>query len=45
MLRHLPYGARPNTYRVIFDDRSHLVTVLHIRHDARKPMKARETQS
>jgi toxin ParE1/3/4 len=46
-LRHLLYGARPNTYRSIFriDDRSHLVTVLHIRHGARKPMKAREAGS
>ena len=46
-LRHLLYGARPNTYRIIFsiDDRSRLVTVLHIRHGARKPMKGRETQS
>jgi toxin ParE1/3/4 len=46
-LRHLLYGARPNTYRVIFriDDRNHRVTVLHIRHGAREPLMARETQS
>jgi toxin ParE1/3/4 len=41
-LRHLLYGAKPDTYRIIFtiDDRSHVVTVLHIRHGARKPIKA-----
>jgi toxin ParE1/3/4 len=46
-LRHLLYGAKPDTYRIIFriDERSHLVTVLHIRHGARRPMKAREPKS
>jgi toxin ParE1/3/4 len=41
-LRHLLYGAKPDTYRIIFktDERSHVVTVLHIRDGARKPLKA-----
>jgi plasmid stabilization system protein ParE len=46
-LRHLLYGARPNTYRIIFriDDRNHLVTVLYIRRGAREPLKARVARS
>jgi toxin ParE1/3/4 len=42
MLRHLLYGTKPDTYRVIFriDERSLTVKVLHIRHGARKPIKA-----
>jgi len=36
--RHLLYGRKPNVYRIIYaiDERSHVVTVLHIRHGARK---------
>jgi plasmid stabilization system protein ParE len=43
-LRHLLYGAKPDTYRIIFriDERSLAVAVLHIRHGARKPMRVRE---
>jgi toxin ParE1/3/4 len=46
-LRHLLYAVKPDTYRVIFrvDDLSHRVTVLHIRHGAREPLKAREAES
>jgi toxin ParE1/3/4 len=37
-LRHLLYGRKPNVYRIIYaiDERSRVVTVLHIRHGARK---------
>ena len=36
-LRHLLFGKKPNTYRIIYavDKRKHLVNVLHIRHGAR----------
>jgi len=36
-LRHLLYGKKPDVYRIIYaiDERSHMVTVLHIRHGAR----------
>jgi toxin ParE1/3/4 len=36
-LRHLLYGRRRNVYRIIYaiDERSHVVTVLHIRYGAR----------
>jgi toxin ParE1/3/4 len=36
--RHLLYGRRPNIYRIIYaiDESSRVVTVLHIRHGARK---------
>jgi toxin ParE1/3/4 len=41
-LRHLLYGAKPHVYRVIFevDERRHIVSVLTIRHGARKPLKS-----
>ena len=37
-LRHLLYGRKPNVYRIIYaiDERNRVVTVLHIRHGARK---------
>ena len=37
-LRHLLYGKKPHVYRVIYevDERQHTVSVLHIRHGARK---------
>ena len=40
-LRHLLYGRKPHIYRVIFtiDQQAQLVTVLHIRHGARQPLK------
>jgi toxin ParE1/3/4 len=40
-LRHLLYGAKPDTYRIIFTihERSQVVTVLHIRHGARNAFK------
>jgi toxin ParE1/3/4 len=39
-LRHLLYGSKPNIYRVIYfaDDTKKTVTVLTIRHGARKPI-------
>jgi toxin ParE1/3/4 len=40
-LRHLLYGSKPNVYRVIYftDDTKKTVTVLTIRHGARKPIE------
>ncbi len=40
-LRHLLYGRRRDTYRVIYriDEERHVVTVLHIRHGARRPIE------
>ena len=37
-LRHLLYGRKPNVYRIIYavDEPNRVVTVLHIRHGARK---------
>ena len=42
-LRHLLYGSRRNTYRVIFeiDEPGGVVTVLHIRHGAQEPLTDR----
>jgi plasmid stabilization system protein ParE len=39
-LRHLLYGSKPNIYRAIYsiDDTKKIVTVLTIRHGARKPL-------
>ena len=39
-LRHLLYGSKPHVYRVIYftDDTKKTVTVLTIRHGARKPL-------
>ncbi len=39
-LRHLLYGGKPDVYRVIYsiDDAKKLVTILTIRHGARKPI-------
>src|SRR4051812_5411137 len=39
-LRHLLYGSRRNTYRVIFKtgEPGDVVTVLHIRHSAQQPL-------
>ena len=39
-LRHLLFGKRPNTYRIIYalDKRKSVVTILHIRHGARGPL-------
>jgi len=36
--RHLLYGRKPNVYRIIYavDECNRVVTVLHIRHGARK---------
>jgi toxin ParE1/3/4 len=39
-LRHLLFGNKPNTYRIIYavDKRKRVVSVLHIRHGARRAM-------
>jgi toxin ParE1/3/4 len=41
-LRHLLYGKKPHIYRVIYevDDGRQTVWVLHIRHGARRKLKA-----
>ena len=43
-LRHLLFGKKPNTYRIIYavDKRKHLVSVLHIRHGARAALSTKE---
>ena|SRR5690242_5597874 len=43
-LRHLLFGEKPSTYRIIYalDKRKRLVSVLHIRHSARAPLSAKE---
>jgi toxin ParE1/3/4 len=45
-LRHLLFGQKPNTYRIIYalDKRHRVVSVLHIRHGARVPLSAKETK-
>lgn len=42
-LRHLLFGKKPTTYRIIYalDKRTHVVTVLHVRHGARAPLSAK----
>jgi len=39
-LRHLLFGNKPDTYRIIYalDQRNRVVNVLHIRHGARAPL-------
>jgi toxin ParE1/3/4 len=43
-LRHLLFGKKPSTYRIIYalDKRKRLVSVLHIRHSARAPLSTKE---
>jgi toxin ParE1/3/4 len=43
-LRHLLFGRKPSTYRIIYalDKRNHVVSVLHIRHGARAPLSTKE---
>jgi plasmid stabilization system protein ParE len=45
-LRHLLYGNKPHIYRVIFeiDENGQSVWVLHIRHGARKSLKASDLE-
>ena len=45
-LRHLPFGKRSHIYRIIYsvDHISQVVTVLHIRHRARKAFRESEIQ-
>jgi plasmid stabilization system protein ParE len=45
-LRHLLYGTKPHIYRIIYRvlERQKQVDVLHIRHGARKPLKARDVR-
>jgi toxin ParE1/3/4 len=45
-LRHLLYGKKPHVYRVIYevDERRHTVSVLHIRHGARRKIKSSDLE-
>jgi toxin ParE1/3/4 len=46
-LRHLLFGKKPDTFRIIYtvDKRKQAVNVLHIRHAARAPFSAYEKMS
>lgn len=46
-LRHILYGKKPHVYRVIFDidDSSETVSVLTIRHGARRGVKKPDLES
>jgi plasmid stabilization system protein ParE len=35
-IRQLPYGKRPNVYRILFVIRGDTVHVLHVRHGSRR---------
>jgi len=43
-LRHLLFGQKPNTYRIIYalDKRKNAVNILHIRHGARSALRIEE---
>ena len=43
-LRHLLFGKRPSTYRIIYavDKRNDVVNILHIRHGARAALSTKE---
>ena len=43
-LRHLIFGRKPSTYRIMYavDKRNRLVNVLHIRHGARAALSAEQ---
>jgi plasmid stabilization system protein ParE len=43
-LRHLLFGKKPSTYRIIYavDRRNNVVNVLHIRHGARAALSKKE---
>jgi toxin ParE1/3/4 len=45
-LWHLLYGKKPHVYRVIYDvdERQHTVSVLHIRHGARRKLKSSDLE-
>jgi toxin ParE1/3/4 len=45
-LRHLLYGKKPHVYRVIYevDERRQTVSVLHIRHGARRKIKSSDLE-
>jgi toxin ParE1/3/4 len=45
-LRHLLYGKKPNVYRVIYevDERRQTVSVLHVRHGARRKIKSSDLE-
>jgi plasmid stabilization system protein ParE len=38
-LRHLLYGSKPHVYRVLFAVQDDVVSVLHVRHGQRAPLK------
>jgi plasmid stabilization system protein ParE len=42
--RHLLHGSKPHVYRVIYaiDEQRKVVTVLHVRHGARRPLRPRK---
>jgi toxin ParE1/3/4 len=46
-LRHLLFGSKPDTYRIIYsiDRRGNGVTVLHIRHGARADFQSSDLES
>ena len=43
-LRHLLFGRKPSTYRIMYavDKRNRVVNVLHIRHGARAALSAKQ---
>lgn len=43
-LRHLLFGKKPDTYRIIYtiDKRNRAVNILHIRHGARAPLHTKQ---
>lgn len=43
-LRHLLFGDKPNTYRIIYapDKRNNIVNILHIRHGARTALSTKQ---
>jgi toxin ParE1/3/4 len=43
-VRHLLYGNKPHTYRILYtiDEKRNTVNVAHIRHGARRPLSPRK---
>lgn len=42
-IRHLLYGRRARVYRVLFEIRGDTVSVLHVRHGARRVLRSLDT--
>jgi len=38
-VRHLLYGHKPHLYRILFTIKGNTVSVLHVRHGRRQPLK------